>query len=193
MSVTYPPVRLVQPVNIITDSPPLSPVSTHRDRSSLCTTTFHSSRSRPTPTIPVLYCIACSKLILENDFWLPSGCPIVHKETLDRPCSLSNGPIHVECWEQDHLIKHDCVSLDSWLLGPEETKRMKCYHWNCKSEDDMKIRQCKIQGSPSTCKFLVDAKQHEYVHVMCWLERHVYVCESFMKLYKKGVTSKDVP
>lgn len=139
----------------------------------------------------VVYCCCCEEPIVDGDYWLKDGCPIVKAKDQGN-CSCASFPIHVHCLIEIHLLKRDCTSLESWLVLPTNTTRKVCYYWHPTPPvvDTMRILACPLQcGSYHEGKSL---KSHEYIEMRCWIDRHLPVCEKLCKLKQKTIGSSSM-
>lgn len=150
-------------------------------------TTFHPEQYK-TRHVETHACAICDGVILEDQYWFPGGCPV-----RGTTCNVSNTPIHVNCWVHRHILTGGCKDLEPYLLqqpSPSSTTtHQRCYYWTCQTKDDtpghdLKILRCPL-SSPG-CDTYSGSKSNEFVHVNCWIDRHVYVCENFLDVYKKG-------
>lgn len=145
-------------------------------------------------------CCLCDRLIIDGQYWFPRGCPITPQD-IQQPskCLLSNKPIHIECWVNEHLKStiSKCQNLQSWLLNKKQASiRKTCYYLHPLTQpqqpplDEHRLLHCPLRCHSHQKTFLL--KRTESIELRCWMDRHLYVCEQFIQaLHKrKGSTSQ---
>jgi hypothetical protein len=119
-----------------------------------------------------LRCEICHHSILSNQYWLRKGCQIPGAS-----CKLKDHPVHVDCWVNEHIEKDQCKNMEKHLLSEANTKNKRCFYSNCmvpEQIDKLRIHKCPLGGDE--CKIHDCMNANEYIHVHCWVNRHLYVC-----------------
>jgi len=133
-------------------------------------------------SVPLLDCKLCNNVILNGHQYLKDGCPILFRTNETKACIANEGPIHFSCWIDDHIKAQECKDLEeTWIMNTKDLSdrsRKHCYYWsNHTDEKEDGLLRCPIPG----CRFFDRLERHHYIHVNCWIEKHLPVCTRLLE------------